>query len=98
MDRLKTPLALFILLQFLDFATTIVAIGMGGAEQNPLVHAFFALSPVYGLAIAKLLVISLAVAAYCIGKQRGIRTANYVFSAIVIWNVSIICRLAAATA
>jgi hypothetical protein len=88
MDRLKTPLALFILLQISDFATTLIAIALGGAEQNPLVHASF------GLAISKLLVISIAVAGYYFGKHRGIRTANVAFSGVVVWNISVICRLA----
>jgi len=97
MERLKTPLTLFIILQLMDFLTTLVAIAMGGAEQNPLVQAFFTLPPVYGLALSKLVVISIAVAGYYVGKHRGIRTANYAFSAIIIWNISIICRLAVTT-
>ena len=64
MERLKTPLTLFIILQLMDFLTTLVAIAMGGAEQNPLVQAFFTLRPVYGLALSKLVVISIAVAGY----------------------------------
>ena len=94
MNRLKTPLALFILLQISDFATTLIAIALGGAEQNPLVHAFFAATPSFGLAISKLLVISIAVAGYYFGKHRGIRTANVAFSGVVVWNISVICRLA----
>ena len=93
---LKSPLALFILLQIMDFATTLTVLGMGGEEKNPIVAHFMSVGPVGGLFISKLMITGIAVAGYLLGKHRGLRVANIVFMGIVAWNVSIIARLAMA--
>ncbi len=93
---LKSPLILFILLQVMDFATTLTVLAMGGQENNPIVAHFMALGPVSGLFLSKLVITGLAVAGATLGKNRGLRVANIVFMGIVAWNVSIIARLAMA--
>lgn len=93
---LKSPLALFILLQLMDFATTLTVLGMGGEEKNPIVSHFMTVGPIGGLFLSKLLITGIAVGGSLLGKHRGLRVANIVFVGIVAWNVSIIARLAMA--
>ena len=91
---MKTPLSFFILLQLLDFITTMTVITLGGQENNPVVAHFMAIGPVTGLIISKLLVSGIAVGGTLLGRYRGIRMANLAFSAIVVWNMTVIARLA----
>jgi hypothetical protein len=91
--RMKS-LFVFLTLQVLDVATTIVALGMGGAEQNPFVARFFAIGPIAGLILSKVLVILLAGLFVSLGRTKVIRLANVVFALIVVWNLTIIGRLA----
>jgi hypothetical protein len=91
--RMK-PLFVFLALQLLDVATTIVALGMGGTEQNPLVARFFMIGPISGLILSKILVILLAGLFVWRGRTRAIRLANGVFTLIVVWNLTVIGRLA----
>jgi Domain of unknown function (DUF5658) len=91
---MKKPLMIFALLQLLDIATTLIALALGGAEQNPLVGHMMLTGTVTGLILSKLIVVGLAVAFILIGRGRVIRWANVAFSLIVVWNVTIICRLA----
>src|SRR5215831_13308422 len=49
-------LCIFLLLQVLDFATTAIALAMGGREQNPFVGHFLAIGPIQGLIVSKLIV------------------------------------------
>lgn len=95
-DRIamKSPLAVFALLQVMDLATTLVALAMGGGEQNPLVSHFMALGPVRGLILAKLLVLAVAATGALLHKDRGLRWANVGFSAVIAWNIAVIARLA----
>ena len=87
------PLSFFILLQVLDVATTLIALALGGSENNPIVAHIMAVGPVGGLLVSKAAVIGLAVAGTFLKKERGIRKANVAFCAIVAWNLSIIVRL-----
>jgi hypothetical protein len=93
---MKSPFVVFTILQVMDILTTIAALAMGGAENNPLIAHLMAFGLVRGLVFSKLIVIGLAFAGVWMHKDRGIRLANLVFSAIVIWNVSVIARLALA--
>jgi hypothetical protein len=88
------PLNFFILLQILDVATTMVVLAMGGSENNPIVAHLMSFGPVGGLIVSKVFVISVATAGAFLHKARGIRLANVVFCGVVVWNVSIIARLA----
>lgn len=89
-------LLIFMLLQFADIATTLVAIALGGAESNPLVGHLMVFGTVRGLFLSKLLVLGLAAAGAYLGKHRAIRFANVVFAGVIIWNLGIIGRLALA--
>ena len=91
---MKNPFTIFILLQVLDLITTVVALGMGAYENNPMIARLIAVAPMWGLLASKIVVISIAGLAVWIHKDRGIARANAVFSLIVVWNLSIITRLA----
>ena len=84
----------FILLQLMDVATTIVALNLGAAEQNPVIGRLMALGPIPGLIMSKLVVIGLAALFLTWGKTRALRLANVAFGLIVTWNLTIIGRLA----
>jgi hypothetical protein len=67
-------------------------------ENNPLVGHFLSLGPVPGLFLTKLIVIGIAAAGASMGKNKGLRLANLAFCGVVVWNMSIIGRLAMAAA
>lgn len=92
-----TAIGCFILLQVLDVATTLIALAMGGCENNPIVAHVMVLGPLSGLVVSKILAIGIAVAGTFLNKERGIRRANIAFCGIVAWNVSVIARLALVT-
>ena len=98
MPYLRNPFTIFVVLQVLDFATTLFALAIGGSESNPLIQYFLALGPVPGLAIAKMLVLAVGLLGYLMGKHRGIRNANWAYSAIVLWNFTSIARLSMTSA
>ena len=88
------PLSFFILLQVLDVATTLGVFAMGGGEMNPIVGHIMAFGTLRGLVLSKLIVIALATGAAFLGKNRGLRWANALFVAVLVWNCSIVARLA----
>jgi len=92
----SSPLLLFVLLQVLDVVTTVVAITLGGSEMNPVVGQIMTIGPLSGLLFSKLIVVGLATAGAFLGKQRGIRVANIFFVCVIVWNFSIVARLAVA--
>jgi hypothetical protein len=91
---MNNPLLIFLLLQTMDFATTLGALALGGAEVNPLVRYILANGPTSGLVLSKLIVIAIAGMAFANRRLKGIRAANIVFSAVIVWNISVIFRLA----
>jgi hypothetical protein len=96
MDRikeLKRPLMLLVLLQICDLITTLVVLSLGGQEGNPVVQHFFARGPVFGLVATKVCVVVMGILLAYGGKRRGLRTANWVYTAVIIWNIFILIRL-----
>jgi hypothetical protein len=83
----------FILLQAADFGTTIVAFSLCGGEMNPIVTRLLGVGIYGGLLIAKLIALGIAFLASAYGRYSWLRKANVAFSAIVLWNLSIIGRL-----
>jgi len=83
-------LFLFIGLQLLDAATTMVFLRHGVAEGNPLVRAAlgFSTSPALGLAMAKAAGVALAALAWRSGRQRLLWLVNVVFAGCVLWNLA----------
>jgi hypothetical protein len=84
----------FVLLQLADVVTTMLALGNGGVEQNPLVARFLVVGTLQGLILSKVVLLAAAAAALRYRRFRAIRMANIVFGVIVLWNISVIVRLA----
>jgi hypothetical protein len=91
---MKTTLAIFVLLQVLDLITTLIALGLGGQENNPIVAHIMAVGPIGGLVISKVTVLAIAFAGAALHKHWGLRMANIAFAGVVAWNVTVIARLA----
>ena len=88
-----TYIEVFVLLQVLDFMTTLIGIRMGGAELSPFISWLMQLTtPVIGLTAVKLLGFTLAGVALWARRDRIVRWVNYVFAAVVLWNVFNILR------
>jgi uncharacterized protein DUF5658 len=85
---------IFVSLQVADLGTTAAVLRLGGVEENPLVRHLMAFGPLEGLILAKLVTVAIGVGCFLATKPRALRLANFVFAAIVAWNLSIIARLA----
>ena len=88
-----TYIEVFFFLQVLDFLTTLIGIRMGGSEMSPFISWLMkATNPVVGLTAVKLLGFGLA--GYAVWSQRArlVHTVNYIFAAIVAWNILNILR------
>jgi hypothetical protein len=92
--RKRIATYIFVFLQCADFGSTVLAIRMGGVERNMLVSGFMGAHPVDGLILAKIIVLSLALVVLATRKRRVLTWANVFYSAVVIWNLSVIARLA----
>ena len=77
----------FVLLQILDFGTTLIGLRMGGTEMSPFARWLMDSHTLGGLAVVKL--IGFGLGAVCIwrGKLRVLDWVNYIFSGIVLWNL-----------
>ena len=87
-----TSIEVFILLQILDFMTTLVGLEMGGSELNPFVNWLIKYDAVIGLTMVQLLGFSMV--GYCVWRRRlrVINWVNYYFAALVVWNLANILR------
>lgn len=83
----------FIILQFLDFLTTIAGFRLGGVEISPFVRWLTEIGPVMGIALAKLLAFALAGVCLWFRKERVILWVNYFFAALVLWNTGQLLRV-----
>ena len=85
---------LFIVLQALDFLTTLIGFQLGASEANPFVRALMGAGPVTGVALSKAIALALAGICFWLGKPRVIRWANRWFTALCAWNVCVIVAFA----
>jgi hypothetical protein len=88
---------IFVFLQVADIVTTMTALASGGVEQNPLISRFLTLGTLQGLILSKVVLLAAAAAAVRYQRIRAIRSANIVFSVIVLWNIVVLVRLAMAS-
>jgi len=84
----------FIILQLADFATTMIALRMGGVETSFLASRLMAIGSVQGLILSKVIILAIAAGALRARKRRVIRWANIAFGGVVLWNLLVIVRLA----
>jgi len=84
---------IFASLQLADLGTTVAVLRLGGVEENPLIKHLMVVGPVEGVALAKLLAVTIGGICFLAAKHRALVIANLVFAAIVAWNLIIIARL-----
>ncbi|MCX6632786.1 MAG: DUF5658 family protein [Candidatus Solibacter sp.] len=84
-----TILLVFLALQFCDLATTLVFLGYGVAEGNPLMAALIRASahPAVALLLVKAAACGLGVYAWRGRRTRLLRRANLFFAVCVGWNL-----------
>ena len=82
-------LAQYSYLQLLDVLTTLAFLSLGVQEGNPLVALALnaADTPVIGLAIVKVAALLLGVYCWRAGRHRLLVRANWLFAALVTWNL-----------
>jgi hypothetical protein len=78
----------FAFTQALDFLTTLIGLRLGAQEANAFIRLLMELGPVTGLAICKILAFGLAGMFLYMNRLRLIVKINYIFAAIVLWNLS----------
>lgn len=81
---------LFVLLQMLDFATTLVGFRLGAEEASPFVRLLMYFGPITGVVLSKVLALTLGVSCFAFGRSRVLRLANYWYTVLCIWNVGVI--------
>jgi hypothetical protein len=87
-------LLVFLALQFCDLATTLLFLGLGVGEANPLVAALMRVSaqPAVAVLLVKAAGCGLAVYAWKTRRTRLLRRANFFFALCVGWNLlAIVC-------
>lgn len=77
----------FVLLQFLDFMTTMIGLKWGAKETNPVIRQFMHLGPAAGLLICKLAAMVGGGFLIWFKRERVLTVLNYIFAFIVGWNV-----------
>jgi hypothetical protein len=80
-------ISLFLCLQALDVATTLMGFRMGLAEASPFVRWLTHFGPVFGLLLSKLLAVSLLLICLALQRPRVVRLTTYWYSALVAWNL-----------
>lgn len=88
----RACLAVFLCLQLLDFATTIIGFRLGAEEMSPFIRQLMLAGPVLGVAASKLIAIALAGVCLLTRRAHVIRWINYWYAALVAWNVSVLMR------
>jgi len=85
-------LLVFLALQLLDGATTLVFLGRGVAEGNPLIRVLLGASahPALALALVKAAACALAWSAWKRRRIALLRRANVFFALCVVWNLTAI--------
>jgi hypothetical protein len=85
---LVTYLEIFVLLQVLDFMTTLVGLRMGGTELSPFIAWVMRLSdPLTGLTVAKLIGFGVVGVCLWLKRPRVIHVTNYFCAGLVVWNL-----------
>jgi hypothetical protein len=81
-------LVTFIGLQCLDLFTTLLVFGHGGVELNPVVRSLgLASNPVLGVVASKGALMALAFPLS--RRRRALVFGNWLYAAIVLWNIGI---------
>lgn len=83
-------LQLFVFLQVLDFATTLVGFRVGAGEASPFIRTLLHFGPAVGVALSKVVALGLAGICIWMKKDRILRLINCWYAGLVVWNVGVI--------
>jgi len=77
-------------LQVLDLLTTLAFLVHGLREGNPMVRFMldYTSNPLTGLIMVKLVAVALGLYCWKVGKLRLLSNMNWMFAAVVAWNVT----------
>ena len=80
----------FIFLQLLDLLTTLLGFRLGAAEASPFIRLLMHWGPAAGVALSKLLALTLG--GWCVHRKKTnlMRIVNYWYCALVIWNLMLL--------
>ena len=90
-------LVIFLLLQIADVLTTLACMHYGGTEGNPIAAYIIlkARSPILGMLWIKVMAAWVGAVIYNSHRPHLLKILNYMFTAIVCWNLLILCVLMA---
>ena len=91
--RVRQIFTVFFCLQLLDLWSTLVGLRLGASEGNVFIARLVQFDPVTGLLVSKALGLALAISAFCCGRERLVRFANFWFAGVICWNLAIITRV-----
>jgi hypothetical protein len=83
-------LKVFVALQVLDIATTLLGLSMGAKEASIFLSKLMDVGPVAALLIAKILAVALVAMALRMKRPRVVVFLNFWFAAVVSWNLGTI--------
>jgi hypothetical protein len=86
-------LQIFVYLQLLDFITTVLGFRLGASEASPFIRMLSHFGPSLGVALSKLVALTLGAACVWLKKDRILNWINYWYAALVVWNLCVILRV-----
>jgi hypothetical protein len=92
-ERSDMLVQIFVYLQLLDFITTVLGIRLGAAEASPFIRLLSHLGPSLGVALSKLVALSLGAVCIWLKKDRILNWITYWYAALVVWNLCVILRV-----
>ena len=81
---------IFLYLQVLDFLTTLIGMKIGLGEASPFIRWLMQVDPAVGLALSKILALTLGGLCLWLNKRHLVRWINYWYAGLVIWNMTLI--------
>ena len=83
-------LQVFFYLQLLDFMTTLIGMRLGLGEASPFIRYLMQVGPLAGLAVSKVIALTLCGICLWTNKRHLVRWINYWYAALVVWNMFLI--------
>lgn len=84
------PFVLFLCLQALDVATTMLGLRLGAHEASTFIRGLFRFGPAPALLMSKAICIALVTAAVASGRSRMLLPLNLWYGGLVAWNLVVI--------
>ena len=85
-------LQVFVYLQLLDLATTLLGFRIGAAEASPFIRVLQHFGPAIGVALSKGVALLLGAVCIWLKRERILSFANYWYAGLVVWNLCIISQ------